>query len=142
MVKEHEKFSNVITLSNELPQEFNKNYYNKIDKLNSEETRLIERLDLDTLPNIKFWIRNREKKDPFYIQGWQKNKFYPDFVVLTNKGNILALEWKGEDRVSNEDTKYKEEIAKVWEKLGEDNLHFFLVYNKNIEEVLKNIRRL
>lgn len=142
VVKEHEKFSNVITLSNELPQEFNKNYYNKIDKLNSEETRLIERLDLDTLPNIKFWIRNREKKDPFYIQGWQKNKFYPDFVVLTNKGNILALEWKGEDRVSNEDTKYKEEIAKVWEKLGEDNLHFFLVYNKNIEEVLKNIRRL
>src|SRR3989338_1092940 len=97
-VKEFEKFQEVITLSEELPQEFNRNYYNKIDKLNKEEARFVERLDLDSLPNIKFWIRNREKKDPFYLQGWKKNKFYPDFIILTDKNNILALEWKGESK--------------------------------------------
>ncbi|MDD5417199.1 MAG: hypothetical protein PHU12_04475, partial [Candidatus Aenigmarchaeota archaeon] len=122
--------------------EFNKNYYSKIDKLNKEEEKFVQRLDLDTLPNIKFWIRNREKKDPFYLQGWKRNKFYPDFIALTNKGHILALEWKGEDRVSNEDTKYKEEIAKVWEQLGKGKLYFFLAHNGNIEEVLNKIKDL
>jgi type III restriction enzyme len=137
-----EKFPEVITLSEELPQEFNKNYYTKIDKLNKEELRFVERLDLEALPNIKFWIRNRERKDPFYLQGWQKNRFYPDFIAVTDKGNILALEWKGEDRKSNDDTKYKEEVAKIWERLGKGTLHFFLAHNENIEETLIKIKKL
>ena len=141
-VKEFEKFPEIITLSEEIPQEFNKNYYGKIDKLNKEEMNFIGRLDLETLPNIKFWIRSRAKKDPFYLQGWQKNKFYPDFIALTNKGNILALEWKGEDRVSNEDTRYKVEIARVWERLGNGKLHFFLVHTGNIEDTLGKIKLL
>lgn len=141
-VKALEKFPTTITISQEIPQTFNKSYYRKIDKLNSEEKNFIERLDLDTLPNIEYWVRNREKRDPFYIQGWQKNKFYPDFVAVTKKGDMIALEWKGEDRISNEDTGYKVEIAEVWEKLGKGKLHFFLVHNKNIEEVLMSIKNL
>lgn len=136
-----DNFPHIITLSQEIPQEFNKNYYQKIDKLNNEELRFIERLDLDTLPNIKYWVRNREKKDPFFIQGWKRNKFYPDFIAVTNNKNIIALEWKGEDRVSNEDTQYKEEIARVWESLN-NSLYFFLVHNGNVEEVLNKINKL
>jgi superfamily II DNA or RNA helicase len=136
-----EKFPNTIILNQELPQTFNKNYYQKIDKLNNEELKFVERLDLDTLPNIKYWVRNREKKDPFYLQCWKKNKFYPDFIAITNKGNIIVLEWKGEDRVSNEDTEYKVEIGELWAKTGK-HLNFFLVHNKNIEEVLKEIKTL
>ncbi len=137
-----EKFSTEITLSEDSGQEFNRNYYLKIDKLNKEEQKFIERLDLDTLPNIRFWIRNRERKDPFYLQGWQKNKFYPDFIAVTHKKNILALEWKGVDRISNEDTEYKVQVAKMWEKLGDGRLHFFLIHNGNIEEVLNKIKLL
>jgi len=102
----------------------------------------VERLDLDSLPNVEFWVRNREKQDPFYILGWQKNKFYPDFVALTKKGNIVALEWKGEDRISNEDTGYKVEIADEWVRLGKGKLHFFLVHNGNVEEVLNELKNL
>ncbi|MBS3099602.1 hypothetical protein J4463_00080 [Candidatus Pacearchaeota archaeon] len=98
-------------------------------------------MDLETLPNIKFWVRSREKKDPFFIQGWKKNKFYPDFIVVTKKNNIVALEWKGEDRISNEDTQYKEEIGKIWESLNK-NLHFFLVHNGNVGEVLTKLKEL
>jgi type III restriction enzyme len=141
-VKELEKFPEVITLAEEMPEDFNKNYYKKIDKLNKEEANFIRRLDLEHLPNIKFWIRNREKKDPFCLQGWQKNKFYPDFIAVTNKDNILVLEWKGEHLLTGEDTKYKEEVARVWEKLGKGKLHFFLVHNGNIEEVLTKIKTL
>lgn len=141
-VDKFEAFPESIIVNQELPQEFNKNYYAKIDKLNKEELNFVERLDLDTLPNIEFWVRSREKKDPFYIQGWKKNKFYPDFVVKTKKGNIVALEWKGEDRISNEDTEYKVAIGEMWQKLGKGKLHFFLVHNGNVEEVLNKLKTL
>jgi len=137
-----DNYPEVITLSEEMPQDFNKNYYKKIDKLNKEEQRFVERLDLDTLPNIRFWIRNREKKDPFYLQGWKPNKFYPDFIAVTEKGNILALEWKGEHLITNEDTTYKVELAKEWERLGNGKLHFFLVSNDNVDEVLGKVKGL
>ena len=139
-VKAFDKFPESIILSQEMPQKFNKSYYGKVDKLNKEELTFIERIDLDTLPNIDFWIRNREKTDPFYIIGWKKNKFYPDFVAHTKKGNIVALEWKGGDRVSNEDTEYKVQIGNKWAALGKGKLHFFLVHNGNIEEVLNSIK--
>jgi hypothetical protein len=41
--------------------------------------------------------------------------------------------------MSNEDTKYKNEIAKIWENLGQEKLKFFLVNNTNEEEILKNL---
>lgn len=140
--KPFESFPETILLKQEIPQKFNKNYYEKIDKLNKEEHNFVERLDLDTLPNIEFWVRNREKQDPFFIQGWKKNKFYPDFVAITQKSNIVALEWKGEDRISNEDTEYKTTIGGLWEKLGNGKLHFFLVHNGNIEDILNKLRGL
>ncbi|MFZ5954923.1 MAG: DEAD/DEAH box helicase [Nanoarchaeota archaeon] len=140
-VKDFEKFPEKITLFQEIFRGFNKNYYSKIDRLNKEELKFVERLDLETLPNIKFWIRNREKKDPFFIQGWKKNKFYPDFIAVTKNNNIIVLEWKGEDRKSNEDTQYKEEIGKIWESIDK-NLHFFLVHNGNIEEILSKLKNL
>ncbi|MDP3758236.1 MAG: hypothetical protein Q8Q86_00805, partial [Candidatus Daviesbacteria bacterium] len=137
-----EAFPSTISLKQAVPQEFNRNYYEKIDKLNGEELSFVQRLDLDTLPNIKYWVRSREKIDPFYIQGWKRGKFYPDFVAVTKKGQIIALEWKGADRISNEDTAYKMEIGEIWSKLGGGKLHFFLVHTGNVEEVLRAIKEL
>ena len=139
--KPFKEFPETITVDKVLPKDFNKNYYPQVGKLNKEEENFVSRLDLDTLPNIEFWVRNREKLD-FYLQGWQKNKFYPDFIALTKKGNIIALEWKGEDRISNEDTAYKVALAQVWESLGKGKLNFFLVHNGNIEQVLNEIKKL
>lgn len=131
-----------ITLKSPVPKVFNKNLYERIDSINGEERGFVERIDLGALDNVEFWVRNREKVDPFYIQGWKKGKFYPDFVAVTRKGNIVALEWKGEDRVSNEDTAYKVEIAKEWEKLGKGKSHFFLVHNGNVDGVLLELKAL
>jgi type III restriction enzyme len=140
--KPFEKFPDAIALKRPEPKAFNKGYYDKVDKLNGEEREFVDRLDLDTLPNIKFWVRNREKVDPFYIQGWRKGKFYPDFVAVTKKGVIVALEWKGGDRVGNPDTDYKEEIAGVWEKLGKGKQRFFLVHTGNVEDALSSLKSL
>lgn len=135
-------FPDTILLKQPVPRAFNKNLYESIDPLNGEESAFVDRLDLDKLANIKFWVRNREKIDPFYIQGWKKGKFYPDFVAVTKKGAIIALEWKGEDRISNADTAYKVEIGNLWASLGKGKLHFFLVNNGNIEETLSSLKEL
>ncbi len=141
-VSPFESFPDEIYINQSVPKEFNKNYYDRIDKLNKEELYFVERMDLDSLTNIDFWIRNREKKDPFYIQGWQKNKFYPDFIAVTKRGIIAALEWKGEDRLSNDDTAYKEQIGRIWEGLGKGNHYFAVVHNGNIEEILGVLQNL
>lgn len=142
VVSTFDSYPTTITLKSPVPKVFNKNLYERIDSINGEERGFVERIDLGVLDNIEFWVRNREKVDPFYIQGYRKGKFYPDFVAVTKKGNIVALEWKGEDRISNEDTAYKVEIAKEWEKLGKGKLHFFLVHNGNAEEVLAKLKSL
>jgi type III restriction enzyme len=131
-----------IALKSPVPKVFNKNLYERIDAINGEERGFVERIDLGALDNIDYWVRNREKVDPFYIQGWRRGKFYPDFVTVTKKGNILALEWKGEDRLNNPDTLYKTDIAKKWELLGKGKLRFFLVHNKNVEQILTDIKGL
>jgi type III restriction enzyme len=140
--QEFDSYPSKIALKSPLAKVFNKNLYERIDPVNGEERIFVERIDLGTLDNIHYWVRNREKIDPFYIQGWKKGKFYPDFVAVTKTGNILALEWKGEDRISNEDTAYKVEIAKEWAQLGKGKLHFFLVHKGNVEEVLLELKSL
>ena len=137
-----ESYPATITLKSPVSKVFNKNLYERIDAINGEERGFVDRIDLGALDNIEYWVRNREKIDPFYIQGWRRGKFYPDFVAMTEKGNIVVLEWKGEDRVSNDDTAYKLEIAKIWEKLGRGKTHFFLAHNGNAEEVLNKVREL
>nr|QBM01132.1 hypothetical protein [uncultured archaeon] len=141
-VRAFDKFPDKIIVSEKTNEKFKNNYYEEVGKLNSEELAFIERLDAETMPNLKFWLRNWEKNEIFYIQGWKPNKFYADFLALTKKGNILAIEWKGRDRASNEDTDYKNEAGKMWEKLGNEKLHFFLVHLGNVEEVLNKIKQL
>ncbi len=141
-VSPFDSYPDTISLKSPTSQIYNRNLYERVDAVNGEESGFMKRIDLGALDNIDFWVRNREKVDPFYIQGWRKGKFYPDFVAVTKKGNIVALEWKGEDRLENPDTKYKTEIANTWAKLGKGKLHFFLVHNGVVDEVLSELKTL
>ena len=71
-----------------------------------------------------------------------KNIFIHDerFLLVTKKGVVVALEWKGGDRVSNDDTAYKVEIGNFWEKLSKGKQRFFLVHTGNVEEVLNELK--
>lgn len=141
LLKETEDFPQKIIVPEKETEKFKKNIYDAVGKLNKEELNFVSRLDSETLPNIKCWVRNKEKQN-FYLQGWKRNKFYPDFIALTKKGTIIVLEWKGEDRTGSEDTKYKQEIANAWQELGKGQNRFFLVNNSNIEEILTQIKQI
>ncbi len=95
-------------------------------------------LYLDNCPQVLWWYRNLVGPENFKIQGYKRNRIYPDFVVQEGKphGNekkpiapVLVLESKGTHLKGNEDTKYKRSVAdyfgKVghrvpWQKLAED----------------------
>ena len=57
---------------------------------------------LDTLHNVDCWYRNPDKGG-FSLQGYWKAKFNPDLIAFTRGDKVAVLEYKGEDRVSNED---------------------------------------
>lgn len=128
-----------MTLYNYETDEFEHHVFKKAHKMNKEELDLA--YGIDGLDNTEAWYRNIEKVD-FYIQGWKSNKFCPDFLLKTKKGNFIVLEYKGADRKSNEDTKYKEEIGKLWAKIAGTKYHFFLVTKDTLQDVLGQLKDL
>ncbi|MFH1922519.1 MAG: DEAD/DEAH box helicase family protein [Planctomycetota bacterium] len=70
---------------------------------------------LDELDAVKCWIRNLERRpdSSFWLQT-STDKFYPDFVALLTDGRILVVEYKGEDRWSNDDSREKRAVGELW----------------------------
>lgn len=128
-----------ILISRLSSEHFQKHLFERAGYMNGEETEFAMRVDV--LENIEWWYRNREKAD-FYLQGWRSGKFYPDFIIKTKSGKYILAEYKGEDRLSNDDTNYKEELGKLWEKLNGTSDQFFLVAKTTIDNNLKKIATL
>jgi type III restriction enzyme len=128
-----------ILISRLSDERFQKHLFERAGIMNGEETEFAMRVD--ALDNISWWFRSREKED-FYLQGWKPNKFYPDFIIKTESGVYILAEYKGEDRITNEDTQYKVELGEYWQGLTNGKHHFLLVTRKNIDESLGIISNL
>lgn len=126
-----------LLLSRISSEHFQKHLFERAGYMNGEETEFAMRLDV--MDNIEWWYRSREKLD-FYLQGWRSGKFYPDFIIKTKSGKYVVVEYKGEDRMSNEDTEYKNEVGMLWEKLNGKSNKFFLVGLNNSDSILSSIK--
>lgn len=77
---------------------------------------------LDKQEKLLWWYRNLSKQD-YYIQGWKKNKIYPDFIFTKandkrkDYSKVFVVETKGV-HLKNEDTAYKKSIFKFCNELG------------------------
>lgn len=121
------------------PEHFQKHLFERAGQMNGEETEFA--LRVDGLENIEWWYRSREKED-FYLQGWKSGKFYPDFIIKTKSGKYILAEYKGEDRMTNEDTLYKQELGNLWAKLCNGAFQFFLVGKADSDAILKQIAKI
>jgi type III restriction enzyme len=77
---------------------------------------------LDEQEKLLWWYRNMSRQD-YHIQGWKRNKIYPDFVAADKQeakddyGTVYVLETKG-IHLKNEDTKYKQDVFAFCNELG------------------------
>lgn len=84
-------------------------------------------LFLDRQPQVLWWYRNIVGSSNFSIQGYKRNRIYPDFVVQRQKrqeempfATVLVVESKGKHLRETLDSRYKREVAKVFEDIGRE----------------------
>jgi type III restriction enzyme len=70
---------------------------------------------LDGSDTVYWWHRIAVNQSSYGLQGWQKNRVYPDFLacihgVENGKFRFSVLETKGEHLKGNEDTEYKQKF--------------------------------
>lgn len=72
---------------------------------------------LDSLPQIKFWIRNVARHPRSFWLPTASDKFYPDFVAQLNDGRFFVVEYKGTllAGAGVDDTNEKRAIGRLWE---------------------------
>lgn len=96
---------------------FRKHYYPLPGELkgemDAEETACA--IELDRLDAVKHWVRNLERQpEASFWLPTSSDRFYPDFIAELADGRLFALEYKGGDRYSNDDSKEKRDIGTVW----------------------------
>ena len=82
-------------------------------------------LYLDDTEAVQWWHRLVAKQD-YHLQGWQRNKVYPDFLACITSNDdgytFSILETKGAHLKGNDDTRYKERLFDLLSKIGEHAL--------------------
>lgn len=86
-------------------------------------------LVLDIFPDLKYWARNVSRHINSFYLPTSTDKFYPDFVALTNDDRLLIVEYKGKDRTPEEsrDSREKELIGQQWAKASKNKGVFVMV---------------
>ncbi len=107
---------------------FNKHYFAQVGDMNNEEVECAR--ILDTLPEVKYWVRNIEKHAYSFYLPMANSNFYPDFIALLNDERIFVIEYKGEHLVTNDDSKNKDMIGQLWEKSSNGKCLFLMATSK------------
>ena len=85
---------------------------------------------LDTLPEVKFWIRNMARHPASFWLPTATDKFYPDFVAQLEDGRLLVVEYKGAHIADSSDTAEKRTIGELWQRTSNGKGVFVVVEQK------------
>jgi type III restriction enzyme len=88
---------------------------------------------LDSLPQVKFWIRNVARDPQSFWLPTASDKFYPDFVAELNDGRLFVVEYKGAllAGAGIDDTNEKRAIGRLWEQRS-GGKGLFMVVEKEV----------
>ena len=87
---------------------------------------------IDSLSAVKFWIRNVARHPNSFWLPTSTDKFYPDFVALSNDGRLLVVEYKGAFLADTSDTNEKRTIGRLWEQ-SSGGKALFVMAEKEVE---------
>ena len=66
--------------------------------------------------NAIYWWHRVAARQDYYLQGWRRQRVYPDFVACRREdGKLLILETKGIHLEGSEDTSYKKKLLATLE---------------------------
>lgn len=82
---------------------------------------------IDSLPTVKFWIRNVARHPNSFWLPTASDKFYPDFVAMLDDGRTLAVEYKGAHLADGADTNEKRLVGELWERQSQGRALFIVV---------------
>lgn len=66
---------------------------------------------IDHHPSVRRWVRNVDRTPWSYWLPTSTDRFYPDFVAELIDGRTMIVEYKGEDRTDNADSREKRNIG-------------------------------
>jgi type III restriction enzyme len=104
-----------------------KHYYKVVGDMKTDGEEFQCAQWLTNHPKVKRWVRNLEgrPRHSFWLQT-STDRFYPDFVCELVDGRFLVVEYKGFDRWSDDDSKEKRAIGKVWEEKSNGQCLFIM----------------
>jgi len=100
-----------------------KSLFDYVEEESHNEYERAVALALDRDENVLWWYRNIIGDDQFSIQGYRRHRIRPVCVVQDKEQKkpaqrVLVIESKGKHLEGNPDTRYKRNIADVFEKVG------------------------
>ena len=116
------------------PYQFNKHYCRRVGQLDGEEFECAQ--FLDTLPEVWHWLRNAVRSETSFWLQTSTDRFYPDFVVLLNDGRVMLVEYKNERDWSNDDSKEKMRVGKLWEERSGGRCLFVMPKGKDWSAIM------
>jgi type III restriction enzyme len=120
---------------------FNKHYFRLVGELKSEGEEFECAQFLDNLPQVKHWVRNLERRpeSSFWLQT-STDRFYPDFVAELTDGRYLIVEYKGEDRWSNDDSKEKRAVGELWADRSAGKCVFVMPKGRDFAAIIQAVQ--
>lgn len=114
--------------------QFTKHFFpqNLIEDLKSTGEEFECAKAIESLPQLKYWIRNLVRRD--HASFWlplAHSKFYPDFVCELHDGRMLVVEYKGEVYASNDDSAEKREVGNKWAQLSKGKCLFIMAVKQD-----------
>lgn len=136
------QFCYTFTPENYVPQQpfysgkyrFKKHFFPEIENLKDKGEEFDCAQIIDTLPEIKYWIRNPDLSGRGFclpLSGVRNNRFFPDFICQLHDGRILLIEYKGEQLASNDDSKEKNVIGEHWAKMSGGQCLFAMIVKQD-----------
>lgn len=118
---------------------FEKHFFEQVGDLKSEGEEFDCAMFIDGLPEVEFWIRNLERSNTSFWLPTSTDRFYPDFVAKLKDGRLLVVEYKGADRLSNDDSREKRRIGELWEAKSGGTCLFVMSEGTDLEAIRRKI---
>ncbi len=97
------------------PVRFERHFFGVPGDLDAEGEEFQCAVYLERHAKVASWVRNiANRPDSSFSLPTSTDRFYPDFVGLLTDGRVFAVESKGADRWSNDDSKEKRAVGELW----------------------------